>query len=54
MGFWIGPTRPHSVNGERMVTEETAARPRINWLNLVFLLGTLLVAAVGTPWYLWR
>jgi stearoyl-CoA desaturase (delta-9 desaturase) len=35
-----------------MVTEETAARPRINWLNLIFLMGTLLIALVGTPWYL--
>jgi stearoyl-CoA desaturase (delta-9 desaturase) len=34
------------------VTEETAPRPPINWLNLVFLLGTLLIALVGTPWYL--
>ncbi|MFL6263706.1 MAG: acyl-CoA desaturase [Thermoanaerobaculia bacterium] len=35
-----------------MVNEETAPRPPINWLNLVFLLGTLLIALVGTPWYL--
>jgi stearoyl-CoA desaturase (delta-9 desaturase) len=35
-----------------MVTEETAPRPRVQWLNLVFLLGTLLIALVGTPWYL--
>jgi stearoyl-CoA desaturase (delta-9 desaturase) len=35
-----------------MVNEETAPRPAINWLNLVFLLGTLLIALVGTPWYL--
>ncbi len=35
-----------------MVTEETAPRPRINWLNLVFLLGTLLIALIGTPWYI--
>jgi len=34
------------------VNEETAPRPPINWLNLVFLLGTLLIALVGTPWYL--
>ena len=33
------------------MTEATAPRP-INWLNLVFLLGTLTVALVGTPWYL--
>ncbi|HEY0513333.1 MAG TPA: fatty acid desaturase [Thermoanaerobaculia bacterium] len=34
------------------MTEETAPKRQINWLNLVFLLGTLLVALVGTPWYL--
>jgi len=34
-----------------MVTEATAPRP-INWLNLVFLLGTLTIALIGTPWYL--
>ncbi|HET9211133.1 MAG TPA: fatty acid desaturase [Thermoanaerobaculia bacterium] len=34
------------------MTEQTAPRPPINWLNLVFLLGTLLIALVGTPWYL--
>ena len=34
------------------MTEETDLEPPINWLNLVFLLGTLLVALVGTPWYL--
>ena len=34
------------------MTEETAPRPRINWLNLTFLMGTLLIALVGTPWYL--
>jgi len=32
--------------------EETAPRPPINWLNLTFLLGTLLIALVGPPWYL--
>jgi stearoyl-CoA desaturase (Delta-9 desaturase) len=35
-----------------VVTEATATRPRINWLNTVFLLGTLTIALVGTPWYL--
>jgi stearoyl-CoA desaturase (delta-9 desaturase) len=30
----------------------TAARRRVNWLNVSFLVGTLLIAAVGTPWYL--
>lgn len=34
------------------MTETTAPRPRINWLNTVFLLGTLTVALVGTPWSL--
>lgn len=36
------------------MTEATAQRPAINWLNLVFLLGTLLVALVGTPWYIYK
>jgi stearoyl-CoA desaturase (delta-9 desaturase) len=31
-----------------------AVRPPLAWTNIFFLLGTLLVAAVGTPWYLWR
>jgi stearoyl-CoA desaturase (Delta-9 desaturase) len=35
-----------------MVTEENAPSRQVIWLNLVFLLGTLLVALVGTPWYL--
>jgi stearoyl-CoA desaturase (delta-9 desaturase) len=31
------------------------AKPRrLNWINILFLLGTLLIAAVGTPWYLWK
>lgn len=34
------------------MTEVNDQRPPIKWLNLVFLLGTLLVALVGTPWYL--
>ena len=34
------------------MTEDIASRPRLNWLNLSFLLGTFLVALVGTPWYL--
>jgi stearoyl-CoA desaturase (delta-9 desaturase) len=25
---------------------------RVNWLNVSFLVGTLLIAAVSTPWYL--
>ena len=37
---------------ETLVTEDIASRPRLNWLNLSFLLGTFLVALVGTPWYL--
>lgn len=28
------------------------AKPRINWISTVFLLGTLLIALVGTPWYI--
>jgi stearoyl-CoA desaturase (delta-9 desaturase) len=34
------------------VTEATMQRPRVQWLNLVFLLGTLLIALIGTPWYI--
>jgi stearoyl-CoA desaturase (delta-9 desaturase) len=34
------------------VTEATEKKPRVQWLNLVFLLGTLLIALIGTPWYL--
>jgi stearoyl-CoA desaturase (Delta-9 desaturase) len=34
---------------ESAVAEE---RPRLNVTNIVFLLGTLLVALVGTPWYI--
>ncbi|HEX6903622.1 MAG TPA: fatty acid desaturase [Thermoanaerobaculia bacterium] len=34
------------------MTEATLTKPRINWLNLIFLLGTFTIAAVGTPWYL--
>ena len=37
---------------ERATTEPL---PRhLNWTNIVFLLGTFLVAAIGTPWYLWN
>lgn len=36
------------------MAEETIQRPRINWLNLVFLLGTLLIALVGTPWSIYK
>lgn len=32
--------------------QSTQPSPRINWLNIVFLLGTLLAALVCTPWYL--
>lgn len=35
-----------------MATEATASRPPINWLNLIFLVGTLTIALIGTPWYL--
>ena len=34
---------------ETIVTEE---RPRLNVTSTVFLLGTLLIALVGTPWYI--
>jgi stearoyl-CoA desaturase (delta-9 desaturase) len=34
------------------VTEDIVQKPRLKWFNVVFLLGTLLVALVGTPWYL--
>jgi stearoyl-CoA desaturase (delta-9 desaturase) len=37
---------------ETMVTDETAVKRPINWLNMLFILGTLLVALVATPWYL--
>jgi len=37
---------------ERSVTDTTISRTRINWLNTTFILGTLLIALVGTPWYL--
>jgi stearoyl-CoA desaturase (delta-9 desaturase) len=30
----------------------TEAKRPINWLNMTFLLGTLLIALVGTPWYI--
>jgi stearoyl-CoA desaturase (delta-9 desaturase) len=35
-----------------MVTEETASKRPINWLNLSFIMGTLVLALVATPWYL--
>ncbi len=34
------------------MTENIVQKPQINWFNLTFLLGTFLVALVGTPWYL--
>jgi stearoyl-CoA desaturase (delta-9 desaturase) len=33
---------------------DTIQRPKINWFSLIFLLGTFLVALVGTPWYLFQ
>jgi stearoyl-CoA desaturase (Delta-9 desaturase) len=36
---------------EIVVTEE---KPRLQVMNVLFLLGTLLVALVGTPWYILR
>jgi len=35
-------------------SDAVAVRPPVSWTNTTFLLGTLLVAAVGTPLYLWR
>src|SRR5690349_6416847 len=52
-----GAQRPsfHHKPERRVEERETVARPRrLNWTNILFLLGTLLVAAVGTPWYLWK
>ena len=37
---------------ERLVTEELARKPQLKWFTLIFLIGTFLVALVGTPWYL--
>src|SRR5919205_3828363 len=37
---------------EKLVTADNAQKPQVNWFNLAFLLGTFLVALVGTPWYL--
>jgi stearoyl-CoA desaturase (delta-9 desaturase) len=34
------------------VTEDKVQRPPLNWPILAFLLGTFVVALVGTPWYL--
>ena len=34
------------------MSENIVQKPQINWFNLAFLLGTFLVALVGTPWYL--
>lgn len=40
---------------ERRAEERAEATPKsLNWTNILFLLGTLLVAAVGTPLYLWK
>lgn len=36
------------------MTVPTADKPPFNWLKLLFLTSTLLVAAVGTPWYLYK
>src|SRR5262245_5149687 len=36
---------------EILVTD-TIQRPPLNWPVLMFLLGTFLVALIGTPWYL--
>ena len=34
------------------MTEATSSRPGVNWLNLIFLVGTFLAALIATPWYL--
>jgi stearoyl-CoA desaturase (delta-9 desaturase) len=34
------------------VSEVTQAAPRVRWFNVLFLLTTLAIALVGTPWYL--
>jgi stearoyl-CoA desaturase (Delta-9 desaturase) len=36
------------------LNESPAVRPRLSWTNISFLSSTLLVAAIGTPLYLWR
>ncbi len=36
------------------MTQAAQSRPRLNWLNIFFLLGTLLAALVSTPWYVIR
>lgn len=38
------------TSGRESYLSET--RPRLNWTNTLFLLGTLLIALVGTPWYI--
>lgn len=35
-----------------METTVSETKPRLNWISIVFLLGTFLVALVGTPWYI--
>jgi stearoyl-CoA desaturase (delta-9 desaturase) len=34
------------------VTVATVEKPRLKWVSITFLLGTLLIAAIGTPWYM--
>lgn len=34
------------------VSAATPAAPRVRWFNVIFLLSSLVVALVGTPWYL--
>jgi stearoyl-CoA desaturase (delta-9 desaturase) len=36
-----------------MTEVRSGAKPRIHWLNFIFLSGTFLVAAIGVPIYLW-
>ena len=34
------------------MTVATVEKPRLKWVSIIFLLGTLLIAAIGTPWYI--
>lgn len=34
------------------MTAATVEKPRLKWVSIIFLLGTLLIAAIGTPWYI--
>src|SRR5258708_21058675 len=34
------------------VSQATPAAPRVRWLNVLFLMSSLVIALAGTPWYL--